>query len=186
MLAAELGSVRLVMRGPEDDGAQVGRGITSRELFGKPESGQLEKDQAPPDQGKPTASADFLEMLKASTQSTPAATEEPKMTEGPEAPAAPSRYRMTLLLGTKRGEAVFEPRGKDATAESWKLITEDGAGDVAQVPAVSPIPPAAEQPGRGEEGKGLPKPNRGTNKPAGKEAKPSPAGPKDRPPTKTS
>ena len=188
MLAAELGNLRLVMRSPEDDTPSNAQGVTARELFGRPDSGQLAKDQAPLDQGKSTASADFLEMLKATAQPKQAATVEPKKAEASPAPTAPIRYRMILLLGTKRGEAVFEPQGKAAVSQSWKLITEDGgpATDLAQVPAVPQTIPAAEQPPKAEEGKNSPKPDPNNDKPGGKATKPSPAGTKDKPQTKTS
>lgn len=142
-MATELGQVRLVMRSPEDDDASRVDGVTPRELFGKPDAGQLVKDSAPAeDTGKATAPQDFIEMLKATMkgkQEPGAAPVKPAVAQ-----SGPSRYVMRLLLGSKRGEAVFEPQGDGEKPTSWRLVSEDGADSAAAgLPSLPPVAPAA-------------------------------------------
>lgn len=138
-LATELGQVRLIMRSPEDDSDSRVDGVTMRELFGAPGSGQLAKDEAPVEQGKPTATSDFLDLLKSSMKSEPVKTAEPAKAIATE--SSPSlRYKMRLLLGTRRGEAVFEPQAEVDGKEAWRLVGEEDGGAAGSAAGLSTSP----------------------------------------------
>jgi pilus assembly protein CpaB len=156
-LASELGQVRLVMRSPEDDTQTKVDGVTPRELFGIADSGKLTKDEAP--QGAPKAAVpeEFMAMLKA-MQAKQAA---PPTAQPVAAPPAPERYRMRLLTGEQRGEAVFESRVGSAK-DAWTLVSEvvptPSKAEAAKPVATPPAPEKANGKGQGKNEKADVKP----------------------------
>ena len=119
-LASEMGTIRLVMRSPDDDGEPATRGAVPRDMFGSGDNGtsaktEKEKDstQPPADQGK--GFAEYLASIQAKLAASKAA--------APSAP--PLQYVMRLLKGTEVNDVMFEQSpsasAAGANGSNWKI-----------------------------------------------------------------
>jgi len=157
-LASELGTVRLVLRSPDDDQQAEVPGFSPRELFGMDNPADSKQNQSTEGktEPKPEASASspqqgFLDFLqKVSSAKTPSSAA-PAPAETPvAAPPANPKFTMRLLLGTKMNEVVLEPdtdaSGTAAGSGFWRSQENTPAGGPAASAAGNDTP-AATAPG---------------------------------------
>ena len=137
-LATELGTVRLVLR-PTDDSADVTTvPLTGTSLFdGNAESNKPEKELVQTDDGKSTATPEFLQFLEKSLKPAASGQATPTVTESAE------QFKVRRLTGEKYFEVIFEKsRAPDGT-EVWKQAGENdlSSGVTPSMPAaVVPVP----------------------------------------------
>ena len=143
-LATELGTVRLVLRSPDDAESPETASVSSQMLLGgKVEANKLEKDEVRSEGSTP----EFIKVLKeALGPKLPAVTAEP-------APAS-EQYSVRVLSGNKFVEATFE-KSRDAGGgdENWKPTGQNdlgiatggasGAAAMAAAAAAAAAPPLA-------------------------------------------
>lgn len=133
-LASELGTIRLVMRSPNDDTDAVDAQAAPGELFGQREKGDREKetlaDPSPPPQ-KPS----FLELIRAA---------QAKLAAGAasaEQPETPTTWTMRVLRADQTEEVNFELQtaAADSTGgvELWKSRRTDSTS--GNTPSGSPV-----------------------------------------------
>jgi pilus assembly protein CpaB len=133
MLASELGSIRLVMRSPEDDEVSTLEGSSQAELFGAGGASNREEEEllekpAEPEQEKPDLSA-FMDMFKAMQAGAGTAA-----SGQPGSSTDVSEWTVRVLAGTDMNEVVLEPDPNDASRKMWKLADEVETGQPPLTP----------------------------------------------------
>lgn len=162
-LASELGKIRLVMRGHEDDSHPASKGVSPRELFGGgPEAGQRSKETlVEPSSAEKRDNDGFLKFLKGMrTKTSPDQEKAPEKSSAPKEVVAPPTWTVRILAGndvkdvtlqlenatagTETGEGKWKANGSAATSHPSKEPAKAGnAAESGAKPATEAEQPAA-------------------------------------------
>ncbi len=152
-LATEMGTLRLVMRSPDDSAEGVAGGASIKDIFGRSDKLEREAEEARPPQANPDATAWLEQQRQAGQGGQPG---------GPVAPVVPQRprpWRMTLLEGSEVRQVDLDGENQfpDLTSELPDENQQNDApvdlgGDSQELPPVQELPPGEAAPPAEEAG----------------------------------